>query len=751
MHFHFSHKLISRKTHLFYKLIISYAIVLFLPIAIGSIYYLHSFHSISNQKSTNQLLLMENINERANILFYENSRINSYLAMDNRVVALSHDRNTYGSSRLLDLFYLQNTLNSLKIANSLYDNIGLYFTESAYYINSSSSYSRSLYSFDTAGTLNQDDFAQIEQKLQHSTRILYTTDDKSFVTLINVLFTDSTGYPLSFSCLQIKKSTLSNYLSNAAFTEQGISMLLLSNQQLLLSSDNQNIDINTMIPPECFSKGYMQTKTGDIVIDILPLHFEDIYIALATPLRTYYASSINLFTYMLVSILLCIITGGIAIWYYSNKNYRPISSILSFIGIPVNNTVETNRDEYELIIRYLADSKNELHAQRLQLKNTYIQKLLSGTICYEQIPESERPFSLSDTSMCIVSLMPDSDDAFNDLDDSSSLLLFSIENIFQEFLMQQHFSQSHFCFYNDTLVVLLRINKTMADPLDTIENCVNLLKKQVESFFQFKLLAGISPVLSEEQISEGFLHSKMAIEYQKLFETRSIQRFDLLPHTQTIGALSLNTYEYFINLIVGKNETQINNYFNTLAKELKNVALTTYDAQGCYYFFYRSLAQLKLYCQSHYNLVLESLDDIDSVLVLESVSKMLEQVRQLSLTVCDELKQNNSVSHSTQKLAEVCRFIDQNYADLNMNLNYIADTLQISPSYLSRKFKERHQKSVIDYLYEVRIEKAVNLLDTTDLKISAIALMCGFQDSNAFIRIFKKQKGITPGKYKSNY
>lgn len=100
---------------------------------------------------------------------------------------------------------------------------------------------------------------------------------------------------------------------------------------------------------------------------------------------------------------------------------------------------------------------------------------------------------------------------------------------------------------------------------------------------------------------------------------------------------------------------------------------------------------------------------------------------------------------SVQWGLNICRFIENNYFDANLNLNSIAAHFQISPSYLSRKFKEQYQRSVIDYLYEIRIANSIPLLSRTELKIADIAHMTGFVDSNAFIRIFKKLKGTTPG------
>lgn len=88
---------------------------------------------------------------------------------------------------------------------------------------------------------------------------------------------------------------------------------------------------------------------------------------------------------------------------------------------------------------------------------------------------------------------------------------------------------------------------------------------------------------------------------------------------------------------------------------------------------------------------------------------------------------------------------------MNLNLNNIAEHFSISPSYLSKKFKEKYGKGINDYLYEIRISHALHLLSDTTLKVAEIAEMTGFQDSNAFIRIFKKYVGTTPGKYQVSH
>ena len=96
---------------------------------------------------------------------------------------------------------------------------------------------------------------------------------------------------------------------------------------------------------------------------------------------------------------------------------------------------------------------------------------------------------------------------------------------------------------------------------------------------------------------------------------------------------------------------------------------------------------------------------------------------------------------------DICHYIENNYFDMNLNLNSIAEHFSLTPSYLSQKFKKNFGKSVNDYLYEIRIVHAKQLLTDSNLKIAEISQLTGFVDSNAFIRIFKKYVGTTPRKY----
>ena len=74
--------------------------------------------------------------------------------------------------------------------------------------------------------------------------------------------------------------------------------------------------------------------------------------------------------------------------------------------------------------------------------------------------------------------------------------------------------------------------------------------------------------------------------------------------------------------------------------------------------------------------------------------------------------------------------------------------VNISPYYFSKVFKEESGLNFIEYLTNIRIDKAKELLDSTSLSIKEICVSCGYTDPNYFSRSFKKKVGVTPTEYK---
>lgn len=95
----------------------------------------------------------------------------------------------------------------------------------------------------------------------------------------------------------------------------------------------------------------------------------------------------------------------------------------------------------------------------------------------------------------------------------------------------------------------------------------------------------------------------------------------------------------------------------------------------------------------------------------------------------------------------VLEYLEKHYGE-DINLNIVADKLNLTSGYLSSIFKEKTGINFSEYLNTLRIERAKELLMNIDLRIQDIALQVGYQNVNSFIRMFKRASGLTPGEYR---
>ena len=84
----------------------------------------------------------------------------------------------------------------------------------------------------------------------------------------------------------------------------------------------------------------------------------------------------------------------------------------------------------------------------------------------------------------------------------------------------------------------------------------------------------------------------------------------------------------------------------------------------------------------------------------------------------------------------------------NVSLNTVSASVGMSPSYFSSIFSKEVGQTFVEYLTEVRMEKAKQLLMCSSLKTSEIGYEIGYKDPHYFSYIFKKTQNCTPKDYR---
>lgn len=97
-------------------------------------------------------------------------------------------------------------------------------------------------------------------------------------------------------------------------------------------------------------------------------------------------------------------------------------------------------------------------------------------------------------------------------------------------------------------------------------------------------------------------------------------------------------------------------------------------------------------------------------------------------------------------LRQLLTYIDEHYSE-DIPLSFAAQKMNFSESHFSRMFKKLVGLNFVHYLNAVRIEQAASMLRTTGVRISDIALSCGFENVRSFNRTFKDYTGYTPTQF----
>lgn len=226
-----------------------------------------------------------------------------------------------------------------------------------------------------------------------------------------------------------------------------------------------------------------------------------------------------------------------------------------------------------------------------------------------------------------------------------------------------------------------------------------------------RVIGPATPVLAEEEsrAMDNSSHSRMVSAVEKLSTDEILGLWSEL-YAQLCASSNAQT-------VYSSAELFVENVFSLIPKSTKSM---------------EDLQQIKdLIARSH---TLEGLDRV----VRE---KLAEQFVQLS----EERDKRLGLP-----VREAMRYIAEHYQE-GITANQLSDMLRINPSYFSVLFKKETGKNFVDYITDYRLDKAKELLVTTNCTMASVASQVGYSDTRYFSQIFTKRVGIKPSQYRKLY
>lgn len=145
------------------------------------------------------------------------------------------------------------------------------------------------------------------------------------------------------------------------------------------------------------------------------------------------------------------------------------------------------------------------------------------------------------------------------------------------------------------------------------------------------------------------------------------------------------------------------------------------------------------------NYMLKPLDPKEFEATMDSTLKILDRASQKKELPRIDVGGADGSKHSVEL---VKRYIKSNYYK-DISLNSLAEMVYLNTSYLSTIFKAETGCGINKYIKNVRMEKAKEMLLTTNMKIADIGISVGFKNDSYFVKSFRDHFGKTPEKMRS--
>ncbi|GGI46427.1 hypothetical protein GCM10008018_17040 [Paenibacillus marchantiophytorum] len=143
------------------------------------------------------------------------------------------------------------------------------------------------------------------------------------------------------------------------------------------------------------------------------------------------------------------------------------------------------------------------------------------------------------------------------------------------------------------------------------------------------------------------------------------------------------------------------------------------------------------------NALLAGLNDAE--LVNDMYRPFFEVFEQVSASLEDK----KNTKHD-EVVGKIIAIVQQKFMIQELSLDGIAEEMGLSATYIGRLFKKITLNTILNYIIEVRMDKARELLLTTELPIGDIAEKTGFSNSPYFYKAFKKINGVSPAEFRKN-
>lgn len=737
------------------QFLLSYAVVLILPLVIVITGFYLAFSVVENQINQSNITMIN----------HSKSLIDSQLgAMESKVLQIS--KNFKICDLANDTIVNSDFFIDVKLAINEYENAMRYqevsLVKSSYIYMMNSNYviyEGTLYKLEQFQKYISDKYnISIEEWKNicsnNGENIPYYTNINGHLQYIKPFATEVKGDIVGAIVCDIDEAKLKSFLSLNDKSDERSIFIYNGDKKLIWAVDNneykekvENID---------WYKEKLINDKGLIVINSRS-NITNWDFVISIPEKVILGELINLKNLISILIILATIVGLILSIYMSVKKGKPLNEIFNIFKIHESNSggeykgkTRTSQQLGEMVSAIVRNNEallEEIEIEKPMLQHAFLNKLIIGDFVNNKelnILADKVGIKIDSDKFRVISFRLFLDNDFYEIDSqtmSEGQVLF---HLIQKYIAE-NFNGKVWFYEKDYLtnLAIFHVNEERDSIKDLVEKAHNyiLSKYLVDSTW------GISCICNDilqlwkacEEASVANLNcgeERVAVYSRKFEDSEDFYYPELLEERiiNSIKAADTSSIDSILN-ILNKENYKKRNIQKAMVLNLNKSIISTII--------------------SNFNLSIEIEEKINILNgVIENYTVLEENyfkyLQEIFYDLCEEFQKKKKCKRN-KLIQNIVEYVNNEYMNSNLGLALVASKFNISEGYVSTIFKINMGINFADYVEKVRITYACELLKNVDNTINVISQKVGYNSVQSFRRAFKKVKGVSPRDLRNNF
>lgn len=470
------------------------------------------------------------------------------------------------------------------------------------------------------------------------------------------------------------------------------------------------------------------------------------------PTAQFFSSVLHVRSLIIMLFIIIVLVGAAIALVLARMQYQPISMLVEFASSKSGAKEQSQRlepagNELDRIRSALQEYSSRIDLQEPFARNHFLSMMLKYGSTQSLTPELQEAFDLQfDRSHHFVMVIGWDTDEQSDLQERQHIIAMLAQIEFPE--LDAHGYGVEMPQLDQLGLIISFSLGGRPDAFSHMQQIAEAVRTTLLETFDVVPVIGVGTCYtSPDQLNQSFIEACSAIELRISGEQGTINYFEKLSTTADPA--------FWIpgSTLLKLSQSLKQGSYDVAAQMIRSAIQSLQSSD-------LSALLTRCICFDLLNTILKAASELGNHGLMQQIAPNMmyggtldefeRSLLDLASQICSQVEQDNQQEEQSV-IDRIVAYIDAHYTDNSLSLESVAFEFGISPSHVSRSFKEKMGLNFIQYIWQKRMGEVMHQLKTTTDPLKDIILKVGYVDTPNFIRKFKKETGCTPGQYRKMF